>query len=107
MHLRFKHDLPCVNVTLTYGQAAIELTEVIIDTGSVSSIFPTDVVERIGILPAPQDRLRNIHGIGGIETVFIRQVDRLQVGNFFLDSFEIDIGTMEYDLSTNGILGID
>lgn len=44
---------------------------------------------------------------GGIEAVFIRQVDRIQVGERQLRGFEIDVGIMDYGFAINGLLGMN
>ena len=107
MQLQLKYDLPCVTVRIGYQGAEIDIPDVVVDTGSSSTLIATEFAAQVGILPLPQDKLRNVHGVGGIEAVFIRQVDSLQVGDRALDSFEIDIGSMDYGFDINGLLGMN
>ena len=107
MQLQLKYDLPCVTVRVAYRGAEIEIPDVIVDTGSGSTLISTEYAARAGILPLPQDRLRNVQGVGGIEAVFIRQVDRIQVGERQLRGFEIDVGIMDYGFAINGLLGMN
>lgn len=46
-------------------------------------------------------------GVGGIETVFARRVERLRVDEHGLADFEVQIGSMDYGFEINGILGMD
>ena len=107
MHLPLKYDLPCVTVRIGYQGAEIDVPDVVVDTGSGSTLIATDFAAQVGIVPLPQDKLRNVQGVGGIEAVFLRQVNRLQVGDCALESFEIDIGNMDYGFAINGLLGMN
>lgn len=107
MQLQLKYDLPCVTLRIGYQGLETDISDVVVDTGSGSTLIATEFAAQIGILPLPQDKLRNVHGVGGIEAVFIRQVDLLQVGDCALASFEIDIGRMDYGFAINGLLGMN
>lgn len=107
MQLKLKYDLPCVTVRLGYQGAEIDVPDVVVDTGSGSTLIATDFAALAGILPLPQDKLRNVQGVGDIEAVFIRRVDRLQVDDCALDDFEIDIGNMDFGFAINGLLGMN
>ena len=107
MQLALKYNLPFTTVKIAYGDAEIKVTDVLVDTGSASTILAADVVAQIGIVPELQDVPRVIRGVGGTEVVFSRQVDRLQVGNKGIAGFEIEVGGMDYGFEINGILGTD
>lgn len=107
MHLPLKYDLPCVTVRIGYQGAEIDIPDVVVDTGSGSTLIATEFAAQAGILPLPQDKLRNVHGVGGIEAVFIRQVDHMRVGDYALEGFEIDVGSMDYGFAINGLLGMN
>lgn len=107
MRLQLKYDLPCVTLRIGYQGAEIDIPDVVVDTGSGSTLIATEFAAQAGILPMPQDKLRNVHGVGGIEAVFIRQVEHLQVGDCALEGFEIDIGSMDYGFAINGLLGMN
>ena len=92
MHLTLKDDLPFTTVTIAYLGQHIDISSVLIDTGSASTILNADLVATIGITPDPQDILHTIRGVGGTEVVFTRQVDHLQVGTRSLNQFEIEVG---------------
>jgi hypothetical protein len=103
MQLKLKYSLPFVIVTLTYRQAEIEVSQVLVDTGSARTMFSADVVAQIGLIPEPEDTLLTVHGVGGAEVVFTRTVDRVQVGHRAVEQFEVEIGGMDYGFEINVI----
>lgn len=107
MPLTLKDDLPFTTVTLTYAGAELDISDVLIDTGSASTIFKADVVAVLGITPELNDVIHTIRGVGGAEVVFSRQVDRLWVEGASVEGFEIEVGRMNYGFAMNGILGMD
>ncbi len=107
MQFVLKDNLPFTSAVIGYKGSEVEVTNVLIDTGSASSIFSADIVEQIRIVPSPQDTLQVIRGIGGTEVVFKRRVDYLKHGEFSLPNFEIEVGGMDYGFKIHGILGMD
>ena len=107
MQLRLKSSLPFVTITIRHqGETAI-IPDVLIDTGSASTILAADRLIHIGIEPAPEDILHTIRGVGGTEVVYLRKLDFLAVGDRELGEFEVEIGGMDYGFEINGILGMD
>lgn len=107
MQLALRDNLLFTAVCIAYRGAEIEIPNVLVDTGSASTLFATDRLAKIGIVPEPQDILVKIYGVGGAESVFARRMDRLQVGSQAVEDFEINVGAMDYGLELNGILGMD
>ena len=107
MRLLLKDNLPFTEVILNYRGIEFEIPDVLIDTGSASTILVADLVAEAGIEPEMSDILYTIRGVGGTEAVFSRQVDSLQVGPAMVKDFEIEIGGMDYGFEINGILGMD
>ena len=107
MQLALKYDLPFVRITISYNGDILEIPDVLIDTGSATTILSTDIVASVQILPLPQDILYTIRGVGGSEVVFSRQVDYLKIGECSIADFEIEVGFMDYGFEINGILGMD
>jgi predicted aspartyl protease len=107
MQLTLKYSLPFVSVTLVCRQAEIEVPHVLVDTGSARTMLAADVVAQVGLIPEPDDTLLTVRGVGGAEVVFMRTVDRLQVGGQAVEQLEIEIGGMDYGFEINGILGMD
>ena len=107
MQLLLRDDLPFTTVRISYLGEAIEIDNVLVDTGSASTIVASDVLATVNVNPEPDDKLYAIRGVGGSETVFSREIDFVQVGEKRLDQFEIEIGGMDYGFEINGILGMD
>ena len=107
MQLTLRDDLPFLSVTVAYQGAEIEIPDVLVDTGSATTILAADQVARIGIVPEPSDILYTIRGVGGIETVFTRWVERLRISQRDITDFEIEVGGMDYGFEIQGILGMD
>ncbi len=96
-----------ITITLNYEGTVISIPDVLIDTGSASSILAADIVISVHIEPSPTDTLHTIRGVGGTEVVFTRCVDYLQVEDQRVSNFEVEVGGMDYGFEINGILGMD
>ncbi|WP_281284909.1 retropepsin-like aspartic protease [Cohnella terricola] len=77
------------------------------DTGSSSTILKLDIVEEIGLTVELDDVLGTISGVGGSEFVFFKTVDAIEVNGFKVEDFKVDIGTMDYGIDIDGIVGMD
>ena len=78
MKLTPRHNLPFVTVNLEYRGKSIEVPDVLVDTGSATTIFSVDMLENIDILPAPDDITRTLRGVGEMESLFTRHIDLLR-----------------------------
>jgi hypothetical protein len=107
MHIPLKDNLPFTTVTLSYKGDTIDIPNILIDTGSGTTILSADIVTAIKIIPSPEDTLCTIREVGGSEVVFSRKVDFLRVGEKSIADFEVEIGGMDYGFEINGILGMD
>lgn len=107
MQLLLEHDLPFVTIEVVYRNTVLEVPRVIVDTGSATTLLSVDFIEQIGIAPEPGDQLINVYGVGGIESVFMRTLDSLKVGDSLMKYFRVDVGGMDYARGINGILGMN
>jgi predicted aspartyl protease len=107
MQIRIENGLAYVIVRIAYRDEEIMLDKVIIDTGSSGTLFSLDKLENIGIKPEPNDLIHRISGIGGSEFVFVKQIDKISVGELQLANFDIEIGSMDYGFDLDGIIGMD
>jgi predicted aspartyl protease len=107
IRITLRDDLPFVTVRVIHDGTAVEVADVLVDTGSASTLLNADIVSDLGIFPRPDDRLRTLRGVGGREVVFARNIERLEVGERGLDNFEVEIGGMDYGFAISGILGMD
>ena len=107
MQLTLKDDLPFTKITVAYQGTSIEIANVLVDTGSATTVLSTDAVNPINIKPLPDDIIHFIRGVGGKESVFNRRVDFIQVGEHRQNNFDIDVTGLDYGFEINGILGMD
>ncbi len=107
MRLTLRDSLAFTQVTVAYRGREVEIPDVVVDTGSAATVLSADCVARAGIIPEPDDILYTVRGIGGTEVVFSRQVDRLRVGAYSAEQFQIEVGGLDYGFEMNGILGMD
>ncbi len=57
MPLTLKDDLPFVTLTLVYRGATLVVPEVLVDTGSASTILSTNQVAHVTLIPESEDIL--------------------------------------------------
>lgn len=107
MKIHIRNNLAFVSGSLVYQGKKIELQHVVVDTGSSGSVFSSDKLESVGLVAESRDRIREVRGVGGVEYVFTRQVDHLTIGELEVESFEIEIGAMDYGFEVEGIVGLD
>jgi hypothetical protein len=105
--LTLRDDLPFVAMIVVHRGVAITVENILVDTGSASTVLSADAAASAGILPEPGDSLRRLRGVGGHEVVFTRRVDRLEVGGHWLDRFELEVAGMDYGFDISGILSMD
>jgi hypothetical protein len=104
----FLHDnLLFTDIVIAYQGARLEVSRVLIDTGSASTILSASVVEVINIFPEPEDTLHIVRGVGGSEVVFVKQLEYLQIGTQRIARFAVEIGAMDYGFAISAILGMD
>ena len=101
MRLSLRDDLPFVEVEITYQSRKLSVEDMLVDTGSATTILAADIVAEIQIAPLPDDDLHIIRGVGGSEAVFTRVVDNLRVGERSLTEFEIEVSGMDYGFEIN------
>jgi len=107
MKITLKNKHIFTQVTVAYQGMATDIANVLIDTGSATSILAIDAVTCIQIEPELEDIFHTIRGVGGTETVFMRYLDYLEMGECRLHDFKREIGGMDYGFDINGILGMD
>jgi predicted aspartyl protease len=107
MQLSLNYDLPFATLTISYHGNTKAISNILVDTGSGTTILSADIVAEVGIIPSPEDTLYNIRGVGGSEVVFSRKVNFIQIDHQKITDFEIEIGGMDYGFEINGILGMD
>jgi hypothetical protein len=107
MNLDLENGLAFVSVTLSHQDEITTLNRVLLDTGSAATIFKINEVEAIGLIAEPKDSVERIRGVGGVEFVLRKRIDRITLETLQVENFEIQLGALEYGLDINGILGLD
>ena len=65
MQLQLKDNLPFITLIVGYQEKTAEISDVLLDTGSASTILAADSLIQVGIEPSPEDTLHTIRGVGG------------------------------------------
>lgn len=99
--------LPFVQASLVFASRKIVLERCLIDTGSYSTLVAADIIANAGVVYEPNDRIRQIRGVGGTEFVFTKTVERIAVDEIFVSNFLIEVGLMDYGFELDAILGMD
>jgi len=109
MKIQMEDGLPIVTVSLRYKGRMLRLDDVLLDTGCSTTIFDTDEVEVMGlIIDRKNGRPRRMYGVGGeSELCYEQTVNDLEIDNYHLDSFQIQLGITKETYGFNGILGVD
>ena len=107
MKIRIHEGLPHITASLVYQTRHLVLNKVLLDTGSMSTIFAADAVDIIDLLPEPEDTIHQVRGVGGTEFVFEKRIDSLIVGALRVGDFAIEVGAMKYGFGLDGIIGLD
>jgi hypothetical protein len=107
MKIHIHDGLAYASGSLAYQGKELKLQYVVVDTGSTGSVFSSDLLESVGLVAELRDRIRQVRGVGGIEYVFTRQIDRLTIDGLEVENFEIEVGAMDYGFEVEGIVGLD
>ena len=107
VNLEYKFGLPFCVVNLTYKGKGIVLGNVLLDTGSGGTVFKMDKVDELGITIEDDDTIETISGVGGVEFVYKKNIDGINLGNLEVRDFIIEVGVMDYGFEINGIIGMD
>lgn len=101
--------LPIVAVSLVYKGNTILLENVLLDTGCSTTIFDTDEVECVGLtIDRKNGRPIRMYGVGGeSELCYEQTVYDLEIENYKMDSFKLQLGITKETYGFNGILGVD
>ncbi|QJD84007.1 retropepsin-like aspartic protease [Cohnella herbarum] len=107
MKFELKHGLPFVEMLFTHRGIKRIVPNILIDTGSATTLLSAEIALEIGLEPELTDLIRTMRGVGGAEYVYEKKIDRLKLENVSIRNYTIQIGDMDYGLDINGILGTD
>lgn len=107
VELEYKYGLPFCQVTLMHKGNYIALDNVLLDTGSGGTVFKMDRVDEIGVTIEKDDTIETISGVGGVEFVYKKNIDVINLGGIEIRDFTVEVGVMDYGFEINGILGMN
>ena len=106
MKLEYRDGLIFTKIELTYNNKTKTLDNIVLDTGATKSLISQEVVDDIGIRVSKEDKIVMSYGIGGKEPAFIKEIDKIMIGNFIHKNVSIDFSRIDYE-DINGLLGLD
>lgn len=107
MKLHYDYGLPFAEVEFFNGDESIKLSKVLIDTGSATTIISTETAISLGLGPQLDDELNLVRGVGGVETVYEKYVEKIILDTAILKKFKVDVGAMQYGFEIDAIVGMD
>lgn len=108
--MKFKMDdhLPLINIDIQYDGNRKLFHNILLDTGSSSTILDTDLCEEIGLLLDLENAItRKMYGIGGSEIVIEQKVSGMLIDRFPLNDFTIQLGNVREMHGFDAIIGSD
>ncbi|MGG4207679.1 retropepsin-like aspartic protease [Paenibacillus jamilae] len=107
MNITEIYELPFVKVKVIFRGAELTLSKMLLDTGSASTLLNADIVREIGMVPEGNDDVDIIRGVGGVEYVYTKFLDSITLEESTLKNFQVEIGSMDYGMQIDGILGFN
>ncbi|WP_339316405.1 retropepsin-like aspartic protease [Paenibacillus sp. FSL R10-2734] len=107
MKIEFVDGLLQTSLTLNFKGQTITIDKLVIDTGASHTLLSADAVADIGVYFETGDEIVTAFGIGGEESCFRKTFDSIQLGNFHIDNYKLDVGSLHEKLLINGLLGLD
>jgi len=107
MKIRLQDGLPYVSASFTHRGQRLTFNNVILDTGSVGTLFSIDKVTAIGVEYEPGDAVHRIRGVGGAEFVVTKRIDLVSIGELEAHDLEVELGALAYGFEIEGIIGMD
>lgn len=83
-------------------------SNVLLDTGSSSTILDTDLCEETGLLLDLENAItRKMYGIGGTEICIEQKVSGMRIEKFLLNDFTLQLGDVKEMHGFDAIIGSD
>ena len=108
--MKFQLDdrLPLVSVEIEYVGQKKTFSNVLLDTGCSSTILDTDLCEEIGLMLDLENAItRKMYGIGATEICIEQKVSGMNIDEFRLNNFTIELGDVREMHGFDGIIGSD
>lgn len=79
MKIHYDGQLLTTTLTVCYRGKPLQITDIIIDTGSSHTVFSPDVLEEIGVTYENGDPVYEAYGIGGTVPFYTKVMDYIQI----------------------------
>jgi Retroviral aspartyl protease. len=106
MKIEFREGLLFTEVIIKFNGQSKLVQNVVIDTGASHTLISQDAVDEIDIRATKDDHFITSFGIGGEEHAFIKTVESIEIGDYWLKNVELDFTSFKYH-NINGLLGLD
>lgn len=108
MKFQMENQLPLVSVEIEYNGKKKIFSNVLLDTGCSSTILDTDLCEEIGLMLDLENAItRKMYGIGGTEICIEQKVSGMNIDEFQLNNFTLQLGDVREMHGFDGIIGSD
>jgi len=108
MRFQMENRLPLVSVEIEYNGKKKTFSNVLLDTGCSSTILDTDLCEEIGLMLDLENAItRKMYGIGGTEICIEQKVSGMNIDEFQLNNFTLQLGDVREMHGFDGIIGSD
>ncbi|WP_019908819.1 retropepsin-like aspartic protease [Paenibacillus sp. HW567] len=105
MKIEYNGQLLTVSLVVCFRGQALQLNDIIIDTGSSHTVFSPDVLEEIGVTYENGDSVYEAYGVGGTVPFYTKVMDYIQIDTLRIEQIEVDVGVLPK--SHKGLLGLD
>jgi hypothetical protein len=106
MKIEYRDGLLFTTIEIWYEGKSKVIDNIVIDTGASKSLISQDTVDDIGIKVSGEDEIVTSYGIGGKENAFVKNIEKVQVGEFYIEECSLDFTSFQYE-DINGLLGLD
>lgn len=107
MKFQLKYGIPFTEITFINNDKKVVAKNVVIDTGSASTIISTETALQLDLESQLTDTLQRVRGVGGYEFVYEKDIHCIEIDNIKVENLKIQVGAMNYGFEINAILGMD
>lgn len=100
--LRYYKNLLFCSLDLIIGNQPLHLKNVLIDTGSATTVINADYVLLDGT-----EIVNQVRGVGGFEQILTKNYSTLNINGYLLNNTCMSIGDMDYGIDMDLLLGLD
>jgi hypothetical protein len=86
---------------------SLRVDNVVVDTGSATTAIEADILALAGVEARFEDIISIRQGIGGEQSVVVKSIDKITVGELEVTPFEVDVAGLDYGMGIQGFLRCD